>query len=350
MLMEWLRGKSEEVSAAPEKTVRRKLLDVDPETPLEPSPAEAASQREEKFRRKLAASAKEGPTSPAKLVSYESMFRGAQRLLMEGNFGEINEGLTLNVARNAQNVMISSKCVLLSPQMSHWEVSFQMNGFSDIVAASYNTLSRWSLMYQRVSSTGALLLAQCMAQRQQGMTQGTVVGMLQYPWVQGGCTAVQYVKNQSFTLSHAQRIIRGLHVGSSLSWDPMTKGTSLSHGFTAVNSLKKGSLSGDWTPSKGEWKLAITKKDWAHDAEFAMQLDHTQKDQDMTSQLSFGLKKQFIGGSSMSAVLNGFSVVKAAVGLPFGGERIGLNQMHCRYNVHYNIRSGALKHGLVFTA
>ncbi|RNF11449.1 hypothetical protein TraAM80_00895 [Trypanosoma rangeli] len=350
MLMEWLRGRSDNAPAAPEKPVRRKTLDVDPETPLEPSPAEDASQREEMLRRKLAASAKEGPSSPAKLVSYESMFRGVQRLLMEGSFGEINEGLSLNLARNAQNVMISSKCVLVSPQMSHWEVGFQMNGFSDIVAASYNTLSRWSLMYQRVSSTGALLLAQCMAQKQQGMTQGTVVGMIQYPWVYGGCTLAQYVKNQSLTLSHAQRIVRGVHVGSSLSWDSMTKGTSLSHGFMAVTPSKKGSLSGEWTPGKGEWKLALTKKDWAHDAEFAMQLDHTQKEEEMVSQLSFGLRKQFIGGGSMSAVLSGFSVVKAAVELPYGGERSGLNQINCMYNAQYNIRSGALKHGLIFTA
>lgn len=350
MLMEWFRGSSDQAAVATEKPVKRRTLEVDPETPLEPSPSEDIARREEAFRQKLSASSKEGPVSPAKLVSYDSLFRGVQGLLMEGNNAEVQEGLTLNVARNTQNIMIGSKCTIISPQMSHWEVNLQMNGFSDIVVASYNTLNRWSLMYQRVCSTGALLLAQCMAQRQQGMTQGTVVGMLQYPWLHGGCTQVQYVKNQSFSLSHVQRIIRGVHVGSNMTWDPMTKGSSLSHTVSVTNPTKTGCFAAEWSPSKGEWKLALTRKDWARDAEFGMQLDYAQRGQGMMSFLSFGLKKHFIGGGSMTAALSGFSVVKAAVQLPFGGDRRGLNQMHCLYNAQYDIHSGALKHGLVFTA
>ncbi|KEG13017.1 hypothetical protein DQ04_01271170 [Trypanosoma grayi] len=350
MLMEWLRGKPADESAAPQKPPQRKTLDLDPETPLEPSPAEAIALREDAFRKKLAASAKEGPASPAKLVSYDTMFRRAQRLLIEGNASEIQEGLTMNLSRHAQNVMISSKFALVSPQMSHWEVGLQMNGFSDIVVATYNTLSRWTLMYQRVSSTGALLLAQCMAQRQQGMTQGTVVGMLQYPWVFGGCTQLQYVKGQVLSLSHTQRIIRGVHVGSNLSWDPNTKGTALSYAASATNPAKTGMLAAEWHPSKGEWKLALTRSDWAHDAEFAMQLEYANKGESMLSLLSFGLRKQFVGGGAMSAALCGFSKLKAIVELPFGGERRGFNQLHCLYNAQYDINSGSLKHGLVFTA
>ncbi|ORC91968.1 uncharacterized protein TM35_000041820 [Trypanosoma theileri] len=350
MLMEWFRGKASDEPVVPEKPQKRKTLDVDPETTLEPSPAEAIAQREDAFRKKLAASAKEGPLSPAKLVTYDSLFRSAQQLLMEGNSGEISEGITLNVARNTQNVMVSSKCVLVSPQMSHWELGLQMNGFSDIVMASYNTLSRWSLMYQRVSTTGALLLAQCMAQRQQGMTQGTVVGMIQYPWVPGGCTQLQYVKNQTLTLSHTQRIIRGVHFGSNFSWDPTTKGTSVSYAASATNPSKTGTLGAEWHPNKGEWKVALTRGDWGHDAEFAMQLEYTNKGEGMMSLLSFGMRKHFIGGGLMSAALAGFSKLKASVEIPFGGERSGFNQMHCLYNAQYDIHSGALKHGLVFTA
>ncbi|CBH14476.1 Archaic translocase outer mitochondrial membrane 40 [Trypanosoma equiperdum] len=351
MLKEWLRGKQSEEPVAQAEPVKRGALGVDVESSLEPSQEEIIAQREDAFRRKLAASAKEGPPSPGKVVAYDTLLRPLQRLLLDGNAAETQEGLTISVARNAQNVMMSTKTMLVSPQMSNWELSLQMNGFSDIVVATYNTLSRWSLMYQRVSSTGALLFAQCMAQRQQGMTQGTVVGMIQYPWVQGGCTQVQYVKDQSFSVSHAQRLIRGFYLGSNLSWDALTKGTSLSYAGCITNPSKTGSLAAEWSPSKGEWKVGLTRSDWASDVEFAMQLEYTKKGQSgLMGLLSFGTKKQFVGGGSVSTAMLGFSQLKAVVEVPFGGDRSGFNQFMCMYNALYDIHSGGLKHGVVFTA
>ncbi|KAG8347231.1 hypothetical protein TRVL_01951 [Trypanosoma vivax] len=350
MLREWLRGKQTTDSQDVEAPKRRSALEVDVETPIEPTQEEIDAQHAEAFRKKLAASAKEGPQQPGSMVSYEVLLRNSQRLLMEGNGGETQEGLTVNLARNAQNVMISTKTHLISPQMSNWELSLQMNGFSDVVVAAYSSLSRWSLMYQRVSSTGALLFAQCMAQRQQGVTQGTLVGMLQYPWVHGGCTQVQYVKDQTFSLSHVQRLIRGLYIGSNFAWDAMSKGTSLSHAFSCTNPAKTASLAAEWSPTKGDWRLALTRSDWASDAEFAMQIERARKGSGaLTNVLSFGTKKKFVGGGSLSAVLSGFARVKALVELPFGGECSGINQMMCSYSVQYDIISGALKHGISFT-
>nr|CCC92951.1 conserved hypothetical protein [Trypanosoma congolense IL3000] len=351
MLREWLRGKQGEESADAPKPVKRGTLAVDVETPIEPSQEEATSQYEDNFRKKLAARAKEGPPSVGKLVAYETLFRPLQNILMDGIAREMQEGVTVNIARNAQNVMVSTKTTIISPQMSNWELSLQMNGFTDLVVATYNTLSRWSLMYQHVSSTGALLFAQCMAQAQHGMTQGTVVGMIQYPWVQGGCTQVQYVKDQSFSVSHAQNLIRGLYFGSNLAWDAVTKGTSLSYAFSATNPSKTGTLAGEWSPCKGEWKLGIAKSDWASDAEFAIQLEYAKKGQGASmSLLSLGIKKQFVGGGSVNTSLIGFSKLRAMVEVPFGGEQSGFNRFTCMYNALYDIHSGGLRHGIVFTA
>lgn len=74
-----------------------------------------------------------------------------------------------------------------------------------------------------------MLLTQFMAQKQQGITQGTTFAMLQYPWLPGGCTQVQYLKDQFVAINHVQRLIRGLHVGSLLNFNCMTHETTLSH-------------------------------------------------------------------------------------------------------------------------
>ena len=225
-----------------------------------------------------------------------------------------------------------------------------MNGFSDVIGVTYSTLSRWQLSYQRVFSTGAMFVAQLMAQSQGGMTMGTLFSMLQYPWVHGGCTQLQYVKQQQTTLSHMQKIIRGVYVGSQFSYDPNTHASSMSYAFTAHNDKKTSVWSGEMKPSSGEWKIAYLRQDWASDHEVAVQLENTEKRNGFVSLLSIGIRKVMVGGGSVSAAISGFTKLRAIVELPFGGERPGFNQVRFNYNTQYDIQSGGFKHGLTVQA
>lgn len=348
MLKEWFRGSSAQPEApAPEKAVSRMVVDA--EKPLETHESAVASRREA-YEKKLAESAKEGPPHPSKMVSYDSLFRKIQGVILNGNNNEVQEGITLSVARNAQNAMVSTKWNLINPQMSHWEVNLQMNGFSDIVAASWNTLNRYQLMYQRVSSTGAMVVTQFMAQKQGGMSQGTVFAMLQYPWAFGGCTQVQYVKGQSFGLSHVQRLIRGVHVGTNLQYDPMTHNSYLSYALSLMTPKKDAGFVAEFVPSKGTWKVGATTYEWGQNMEAGIELELKEGREEMTSALNVGCRKNFVGGAQLATSLTAFSVVKAKLELPFGGEQPGANQFRMSFDCQYDIHSGALKQGLVFTA
>jgi len=325
-------------------------MNVDAEDIAAPhSEAETSANRNAAVQKKIQNSLKDGPPHPQNLVAYDSMFRGSSAILMDGNNAETNEGLTLNVARNAQNTMISSKWQLGNPQSSNWEVNLQMNGFNDICAVSYSTMNRWQLMYQRMFRSGALGVAQFMQQTQGQMSMGTFFGMLQYPWVNGGTSQLQYIKQQNITLSHMQRLIRGVYVGSSLAYDPNTHSTTASYGFSASNPMKTASLAAEVKPDSGEWKIAFTRSDWASDTEFASQLEFTEKRNGKMSLLSIGTKKNLVGGGMVNVVLSGFSKVRAALEIPFGGDRAGFNQVQLAYNMQYDVYSGGFKHGISLT-
>ncbi|KAG5492902.1 hypothetical protein JKF63_01482 [Porcisia hertigi] len=349
MLKEWLRGSSSGAEKSPEEKKPATRMVVDVEKSLETHES-AATRRRDAYEKKLADSAKQGPLHPSKMVTYDSMFRKAQSVLLEGNNNEIQEGITLNVARSAQNTMISTKWALANPQMSHWEVNLQMNGFSDIVAASWNTLNRYQLMYQRVSSTGAMLVTQFMAQKQGGVSQGTVFAMMQYPWRFGGCTQVQYVKDQSVGLSHVQRLIRGVHIGTNLSLDSTTHNSYLSHAISLATAKRDAEFMAELTPSKGTWKIAATAFDWALNMDAAIELEYKEAREGMKSALNVGCRKKFVGGAHLTTSLLGFDTAKVNLDLPFGGEVPGGNQLRLSFNCQYDIHAGALKQGLVFTA
>ncbi|KAG5491390.1 hypothetical protein JIQ42_01291 [Leishmania sp. Namibia] len=349
MLKEWLRGSSSEAEKPVEEKRPVSRMVIDAEKPLETRES-AMSRRREAYEKKLAESAKEGPPHPSKMVTYDGIFRKAQSVLLEGNNNEIQEGITLNIARNAQNAMISTKWALVNPQMSHWEVNLQMNGFSDIVAASWNTLNRYQLMYQRVSSTGAMLVTQFMAQKQGGMSQGTVFAMMQYPWRFGGCTQVQYVKDQSLSLSHVQRLIRGVHIGTNLTVEPATHSSCLSHAISLMTAKRDAGFMAEMTPSKGTWKIAATAFDWSMNMDAAIELEFMEGREGMRSALNVGCRKSFVGGAQLTASLLGFNMAKVNLELPFGGEVPGANQLRLAFNCQYDIHAGALKQGLIFTA
>ncbi|KAK7200916.1 Archaic translocase outer mitochondrial membrane 40 [Novymonas esmeraldas] len=349
MLREWLRGSSTEAEKPAETQKAPARMVVDAEKPLE-SHETAARNRRAAYEAKLAESLKEGPPHPSKVVTYDGLFRKAQGVLLEGNGGEVQEGITVNVARNAQNAMISTKWSLANPQTSHWEVNLQMNGFTDIVAASWNTLNRYQLMYQRVSSTGAMLVTQFMAQKQGGMSQGTVFAMLQYPWRFGGCTQVQYVKDQPFGLSHVQRLIRGVHVGTNLTVDPATRSSCLSHAISLSTPKKDAAFVAEMTPSKGTWRIAATAFDWAMNMDAAVELEYKERREGLGSMINVGCRRSFVGGAQLTTSLLGFGVTKVNLDLPFGGEMPGSNQLRLTFNCQYDNHSGALKQGLIITA
>ncbi|EPY27979.1 hypothetical protein STCU_01226 [Strigomonas culicis] len=348
MLREWFRGSSAEPEkAAAEKSNQRMV--VDPEKPLE-TVESRAERRRHAFEKKLAETAKEGPPSPNHLVAYDSLFRRAQTVLLEGNNNEVQQGITLNVGRNVQNTMISSKWSFVNPQQSAWELSLQMNGFTDIIGASWSTLKRYQLMYQRSSSTGAMLVTQFMAQKQQGMCQGMLFGMLQYPWVSGGCTQVQYVKDQSFGLSHVQRLIRGVHVGSNLTVDPTTHASTLSYAASFMNPKKDSGFMAEITPSKGTWKVAATHFLWSQNMDNAIELEYKEGREGMATSLNVGCRKNYVGGAQLLAALKGFHTLKVNLTLPFGGTLPGMNQLRVLFDCEYDVHTGGLKQGLVFTA
>lgn len=350
MLSQWFGGKAEDPKASEgAKAAKKARMSLDPEAASRLTDEEVQANREAAFERKLRDGIKEGPAHPNNMVTYEAAFRNAQRVLMEGNGAESNEGLQLSMGRNAQNCMINSKWSLGNPQASNWEVSLQMNGFSEVTSVSYCTMNRWSLMHQRIFRTGAMGLIQAFSQPQGGMFMGNLVCLLQYPWVTGGATQLQYVKGQSLSLSHMQRVLRGFFIGSALNYDPNTHATTMSYALLAQNSKKTASVAAEIKPESGEWKVAYTRQEWSTDHEISVQLENTEKRAGLINLLSIGLRKQLIGGGVVDCVLSGFSKLRAVVEIPFGGERQGFNQTRMSYNVQYDIQSGGLKHGLSLT-
>jgi len=290
-----------------------------------------------------------GGPHPNNSVAYDNIFRRATQVLLDGQMNQLTEGLQINVARQAQTIMLSSKWQLASPQTSAWEFGLHANGFVDMVAVTYSTTQRWTMMYQRVTRAGALVLMQFMTQPQQmGMgPAGQFFGLLQYPWIKGGCTQLQYVGSAQVALSHMQKTLHGVYLGSQLSYDIMTRGTSLSYGLMVE---KPNTVFGaEFKPDSGEWKVAYTKSDWESDADVTAQLELSDKRHGKMNLLSVGYRKYLIGGGVLHTAISGFSKLKASLDLPFGCDREGINQVRFHYNLVYEIRTGGLKQGVSVT-
>ena len=358
MLKEWIQSWSnpkpttgDQPASDGSSTPAKASINFDPEN-LQSQQVDPVAQREEEILKKLRESAKEPPPTPNNAVTFDSVFRNSSRILLDGNQHETHEGLQVNVGRNAQNCMVSSKWQFGNPQMSGWDVNLQMNGFSDMTSVGYSTLGRWSLMYQRVFKSNAMAVLQFMAQPQamaMGGPAGTFFGLMQYPWVTGGCSQLSYVKSQNFSLNHMQRLIRGVYAGVQLSYDPNTRGTSMTYGFSATNPSRSSTLGFELKPDSGEWKVAFATSDWESDMELATQLEYTEKRNGKVSLLSVGMRKNLIGGGLINCVLSGFSKLKANLELPFGGDRAGFNQMRMVYGIQYDLHNGALKQGVSLT-
>lgn len=329
----------------------RKLREQEPVIAKELTAEELSAQREATLRRKLAAAANGsgGQAGPGNSATFESIMRPLNRLLMTEQHNEFFDGIQMQTSRQMHNLMVQSKLSVGSPQTAGWELVLQANGFSDVSSVTYSTAGRTSLMHQRMFKSGALGVGQFMAQNTPMGPQGNFYGMLQYPWMRNGASSISYLKGQNVTLSHGVRVLRGLTVGANMAYDMTTKTTSM----TYAGSLNRKNVSwyGSWTPDKGEWKLATTRQDWELDTEmFAMVEMANRKGQsggeDLMSMVSFGLKKPFIGGATVSAVLQGFARLKGVLELPFGGDREGFNRVTLTYCVQYDAIKGACKQGI----
>lgn len=374
MLKDWFSGASSQpaagtsgaqvpdTAAADKAAARQRRLDADPEpAQRELSAEEQATRRDEGLRRKLQAarryggSARRGGPPGGGAPAYESFSRGFNRLLMEQcNASEfLHDGLQVGVSRQAHNAQVQTKYTVGNPQNAGFELNLQLHGFSDMTAASYSTQGRYSLMHQRMFRSGAVGVAQFMAQPQaaaMGGPPGTFFGMLQVPgWVPGGCTQLTYLRGQHVQLNHAARVVRGLSVGANLTYDVATHATTMAYAAHFAAADRSSEYLATMNPDSGEWKLAAMKSDWNSDTDMAVVLDCTEKKGHIVPQLHLALRKNLIGGGALSAVLTGFHKLKTVLEIPFGGDRAGLNQVTVAYGLQYDAVQGSAKHGLTLS-
>ena len=337
--------KAQEAPIPEENTVKQ----VDDLVPVELSPEEKQKKAVEDRRNRLNNELR-FHNKPGHHFSYDKIFRSASRILMESMGGDQSEGLTISTNRQSMNMSIASKYAIHDKQDSSWELTLQMHGFSDFVSATFNTLNRYQLMYQRVFKTGAMLVGQFMVQP--GMMTGSPVpagnffSVFEYPWCSNGCSSVSYLKGQYVTLSHTQRLIRGLYVGSSVTYDVPTHDTRSSYAFQSTSPNKKTIYSGE-VKDNGDARLAVIHKDWASASEVALEVDYTEgKNGTKSSSFNAGIHRDLFGKGSLSLSLLNFQKLKGALELPFGLDRPGWNQVSMAYNMSYDIYNSSFKQGI----
>lgn len=416
MLKEWFSGSSSTASTgstpangATPAPAGDKAAAATPATP-------AKSERSERRRPR---GPRGGPSDP----TFESMDRDINKLFLDTHRGEageyLHEGLVVALTRQAHNMQVGTKYTMAGggeggrggPQGggSGWECSLQCHGFSDLTAATYSSLGRYSLMHQRMFRAGGVGVVQFMAQpaaAAMGGPPGTVFVMVGYPWkvapehgwykgiplvgpmvhraLNGsdatsesseetgdhhrhhasalfsmhGNTQLSYVKGQNVQLQHASRVLRGVFLGSQMTYDVTTKSTSTVFGVHIVSPDRTAQYYANVNPESGEWKISMLKKDWASDLEMAISLDVSEKPPmpgagkggpKFIPSLQLGLKKGLIGGGSLSAALQSFRRLKAVWEFPLGGDKPGWNQIKVAYGIQYDIMSGSAKHGLTLT-
>lgn len=83
-------------------------MNVDAERPLE-TDDDIKRRRRQQYEKKLAITASESVVKPQHVITYETLFRKPQGILLQGNAHEIQDGIILNTSRSAHNSMVSSK-------------------------------------------------------------------------------------------------------------------------------------------------------------------------------------------------------------------------------------------------
>jgi hypothetical protein len=251
------------------------------------------------------------------------------------------------------NMSIASKYHLQNPQTSAWDLTLQMHGFSDFVSATFSTLNRYQLMYQRVFKSGALAVGQWMVQP--GMMSagpvpaGNFFALFEYPWRLHGSSSLTYLKGQHVSVSHTERLIRGVYIGSTMTYDLNTHNTNTTYAMQSTSADRKTIVALE-AKDTGDVKVAMVKRDWSTDSEFALELDYAErKSGARTSLMNAGVRKNLIGGGILNVALSNFSKVRGVLELPFGLDRPGLNQVRVAYNISYDLANSSVKQGLTFT-
>jgi hypothetical protein len=329
------------------------------ETRLREEPTLRSAEHEEKSHKdKWRSKLRESAISESRTagggpgLGYDSLLRPASRVmpLDPQSSQDYHEGIKINAARSVQNINVQSQWTLGNPQHSNWEYTFQMQGFSDVNSVSYTTGGKWTLIHQRMFRNGAFGMLQFMMNPQMGPMGNTFVMMMMYPWaVHGGTTQFSYVKGQQTSLSHAARLVRGVDVGASMTYEIPTNSTSVSYAFRTTSADKTRNWCGSINPETGAWKLAVTKYDWNSDLEVGAQMELSDKKGQLVPSFAVGFRKPLIGGGLVHVINQNFYKLKALVELPFGGERVGLNQVKLNWMVQYDARDGGAKHGVTLS-
>ena len=340
-------------SMLPPESVKKVSNDEDIVHTGEMTADENAREQKMALRKKLREVAGEhggGAANPHAAVTYDSLWRAVNKVLMEGHTSavmEMHEGFQIHTSKNFQNAMMTNKWTFGSPQSAGWETNLTMQGFGDVIMANYSTAGRWSLQYQRPFKAGAFMVLQAALQPTPIGPQSGVFAMMQYPWAHHGTTNVSYVKNQHVNVSHCSRLVRGVHIGASMNYDLASHGTTTSYAATTTSADKKMHWAAEVKPETAEWKLGCAKSLWHSDTEVAAEIEVKETQQSgKVSLMSVGVRKPLIGGGSLHAVMSNFRRVKAVLELPFGHDRSKVNVQYC---VNYDSVSGGAKHGLTVT-
>ena len=329
-----------------EKSLTKSLEDYEPEQ-LNPEEL-AAKQKEERISR-LNNDLKYQP-KPGHHFSYDKIFRSVSRILIESMGGEQSEGLSVSTNRQTMNMSMASKYTIHDKQDSAWDLTLQMHGYSDFVSATYSTLNRYQLMYQRVFKTGAMFVSQFMVQP--GMMTGSPVpagnffSVFEYPWCTHGCSSVSYLKGQYVTLTHAHRLCRGLYLGTSVTYDVPTHDTRASYAMQSTSPDNKTVYSAE-IKDNGDARLAVVHKHWESATEYAFEVDYSDgKNGSKSSSFNAGILRKLFGMGTLNLSLQNFQKIKAALEIPCGLDRPGWNQINLAYNMSYDIHNSALKQGI----
>jgi hypothetical protein len=326
---------------------KKHVLDEDPALPTPMTPEEEEREKARLIRQKLREAVMEQPHA-SHSVTYDSLSRATNRILMEGHSSstmEFHDGLQLCVQKQFQNTQVQSRWSFGNPQQANWESNVTMNGFNSVVSVTWSTLGRAQLMYQRMFNTGGLLVTQFMMQPTPMGNHGTLFALMQYPWVNHGCSTATFLKGQHVSLTHCSRLIRGVHVGANFNYDLNTHASTLTYAAATTSSDKNTHWVGEWKPSSGEWKLGTATSLWAHDAEVAAQIELKEGRQGMSPNLVLGIRKPLIGGGCIHSSLANFKKIKLALELPYGLDRVG-SRIQVQYGVQLDVATGGLKHGL----
>ena len=72
-----------------------------------------------------------------------------------------------------------------------------------------------------------------------GVPMGNFSGFVEYPWRNHGCSAVTYLKSQHVSFSHTERLIRGVYVGSTMTYDMNTHDTNSAYAIQSTSADRK---------------------------------------------------------------------------------------------------------------